>query len=102
LGLAASTQLLHGGPGPYSAPPTGPSAAPRALDQHEARFLGGPLLVPPDGVDDPVDRIDVSSDDRQGVGGEQPLYLVAQIVRAGEPQGREQAEADRLAMAVAP
>ena len=100
LRLIAS-ELLHGGADPIRIDQLPVAGLARLGEQDEADARGGPLLVALQGVEHRVDLDRRVEGDRQAVAAQDLLDLVAQLRRVGEPQRRQQAEADRLAVAVA-
>ena len=73
----------------------------RRLDQDERHLAARPLLVARDVLEDVVDRGPLEPR-RQAARGEQARHLLAQRIAPREPQRCEQADRDRLAVAVAP
>src|SRR4051794_41904977 len=70
-------------------------------EEHEADAGGGPLLVALEGGEDVLDSHLGIEPDREPVPAEDLLALVAQVRGLGKPQRRQQADRDRLAVAVA-
>ena len=96
-------QLLHGGTHPIRVDQLADPGLAGLAQQDEADAGRGPLLVALQRVEDRLQQRRVAALDpgRQPVAGEDRLDLLAQRRRLGEPQRRQQAEPDRLAVAVA-